>query len=139
MRIIVDTNVFVSGIFWSGASYRILKAWQQDKISLVVSQEIIDEYERVGKNLSEKYSSIDIDIAPFLQLVAIYAEFYVPCKLEKAISRDSDDDKFIACALAANVKVIVSGDKDLLCLLNYGNIEILSPASFVKKYSKYLI
>lgn len=55
-----------------------------------------------------------MDLSEILDMVAIYAKFYEPFDLLDPISKDPDDDKFIACALAANVKVIVSGDSDLL-------------------------
>ena len=131
MRVIIDTNVFVSGIFWSGPPYKILKAWQLQKITLVISQDIFDEYKRVAKALTDKYPTIDTD--PFLQLIAINAEAHIPVVLKHPISRDPDDDKFIACALAAHVKFIISGDQDLLTLSRYQDIEIMTPALFVRK------
>ena len=134
MKVIIDTNVFVSGIFWSGPPYKILKAWQLQKITLVISQEIFDEYKRIGKVLSDKYPTVNID--PFLQLVAINAEAYIPATLKHPISRDPDDDKFIACALAAHVKLIISGDQDLLTISRYQDIEIMTPALFVRKFLK---
>jgi putative PIN family toxin of toxin-antitoxin system len=51
-------------------------------------------------------------------------------KLEDAICRDPDDDKFIACAVATGAKVIVSGDKDLLSLSEYAGVKILRPNEF---------
>ena len=48
MKIIVDTNVFISGVFYSGPPYQILKAWREDKIQLVISEEMLEEYCRVG-------------------------------------------------------------------------------------------
>ena len=132
MKVIVDTNVFVSGLFWAGPPRKILNAWHEQTIRLIVSPEIFKEYERVSKALSEKYSGIDLD--RILQLVAIYAEMYTPVILEQQVSRDRDDDKFIACALAANVALIVSGDQNLLSVSGYRGIEIISPAHFVKTY-----
>lgn len=52
MDVILDTNVFISGIFWTGSPYKILKAWQNKKLTLIVSQDIIDEYDRVSKAVS---------------------------------------------------------------------------------------
>lgn len=131
MKIILDTNVFISGIFWSGPPYQILKAWQQRKIELIVSQEILNEYDRVSKTLSEKYPTIDL--SPFIELLTIHAEIYAPEKLKEPVSRDPDDDKFIACALSAKVKIIVTGDQDLLSVSGYQGINIMKPGSFVKK------
>jgi len=131
VKIVLDTNVFISGIFWSGPPYQILKAWQQRKIELIVSQEILNEYDHVSKALSEKYPAIDL--SPFIELLTIHAELCVPEKLKEPISRDPDDDKFIACALSAKIKIIVTGDKDLLSVSGYQGINIMKPSSFVKK------
>lgn len=136
MNIILDTNVFISGIFWSGPPYEILKAWQHRKISLVVSQEIIDEYDRVSKTLSKQYPSIDL--SPFIELLAINSKMYAPLKLNEQISRDPDDDKFIACALAAKVKYIITGDKDLLTISGYQGIHVNKPGIFVKQHPDLL-
>ena len=48
MRIILDTNVFVSGVFFTGPPYEILRGWRDGKWQLVISPEILDEYRRVG-------------------------------------------------------------------------------------------
>ncbi|HSW68613.1 MAG TPA: putative toxin-antitoxin system toxin component, PIN family [Gammaproteobacteria bacterium] len=134
MDIIIDTNVLISGIFWSGAPYKILKAWQSRKITLAVSQDILDEYDRVSKSLSIKYPKIDL--SQFIELLAINSKIYIPLKLKDKISRDPDDDKFIACALAAKIKFIVSGDQDLLSIREYEGIKMIKPADFIKKYPR---
>lgn len=54
MRVIMDTNVLVSGIFFSGPPFQILNAWQQQKLQLVLSPEILAEYQRVAIILGEK-------------------------------------------------------------------------------------
>ena len=48
IRAIIDTNVLMSGIFWSGSPAKILDAWQQKKLKMVISPDILDEYTRVG-------------------------------------------------------------------------------------------
>src|SRR5262245_6392137 len=99
MKIVLDTNVFVSGIFWSGPPYQVLQAWQARKIHLVVSPEILNEYDQTSKILSEQYPSVDL--SPFIELLAIHAQVHVPAfQLSEQVSRDPDDDKFILCALS---------------------------------------
>lgn len=132
IKLLLDTNVFMSGIFCSGHPERILNAWSDGKIKLIVSPEILNEYVRVGNILSKKYSGVDI--SPFIDLVTIYGEFVSPVVLKEPVSRDVDDDKFIATALAAKCKLIVSGDKDLLTVDGCFGIEIIKPNEFVNKY-----
>ncbi len=47
-KIVLDTNVLMSGIFWSGPPAKILDAWQERKIDIILSPEILDEYIRIG-------------------------------------------------------------------------------------------
>ncbi|OGV30115.1 MAG: putative toxin-antitoxin system toxin component, PIN family [Legionellales bacterium RIFCSPHIGHO2_12_FULL_35_11] len=54
--------------------------------------------------------------------------------MKEPVSRDADDDKFIATALAAKCKLIVSGDKDLLTVDGCFSIELIKPNEFVNKY-----
>ena len=98
MRVILDTNVFVSGVFFSGPPYQILKAWRDGKIQLVVSPEIFDEYQRVGEILSEQLSKVDL--SPIIDLLAVEAKLVLPPPLPQPVGTDPDDDKFLACALA---------------------------------------
>ena len=132
MRIILDTNVFVSGIFFSGPPYQILKAWRDGKVKLVVSPEILEEYQRVGAALAEQYPSIDL--GKILELVTIKAEMLHAQRLPEPVCVDPDDDKFLACALASKSKLIVSGDKHLLQVSGYRNIRVLKPRQFVDEY-----
>ncbi len=132
MNVVIDTNVFVSGIFWGGIPAEILKEWQQKEIILCLTPNIYAEYSRIAHNLVEKHPHINVDI--FLNLVKIDGSFFADIKLLEPVSRDPDDDKFIACALSANSEIIVSGDKDLLDIGKYKNIEILNPKDFYMNY-----
>lgn len=60
MKAILDKNIFVSGIFFSGPPYQILKSWREGVIEFVISSEILDEYRRVATILSEKYPPVDL-------------------------------------------------------------------------------
>jgi putative PIN family toxin of toxin-antitoxin system len=134
VKIILDTNVFISGIFFKGPPYEILNSWRNKKHELVISKEIYDEYKRVAEELSRKYPIINI--VSLLELVLINSKLVKDSKLPKQICNDPDDDKFIACALTSNSKIIVSGDKILLEVSGYKGINIISPRDFVNKYIK---
>ena len=132
MRVILDTNVFVSGVFFSGPPYQILEAWRDGRFHLVISQEILDEYKRVGQILSSQFPAIDL--WPIIELVSVEAKIYPSHTLPEPISDDPDDDKFITCALAGKCKVIVSGDKHLLKVSGFNGINVIKPREFVDKY-----
>ncbi len=73
MRIVLDTIVLVSGVFW--APSRIVRAWRENRLMLVYSPETWTEYERVLAELSNKYS---ISAGSVLGLVARHGEVVVP-------------------------------------------------------------
>lgn len=132
MRIVLDTNVFISGIFFSGPPFQILQAWKDSKIQIVLSQEIINEYQRVAESLSNKFPSVDI--SSIIDLVTIYGEIVDTKGFEVLECSDPDDNKFIECAIASNSKVIVSGDKHLLNVSGFHNIIVHKPREFVDLY-----
>lgn len=99
MKVILDTNVFISGIFYSGPPNQILNAWRDGKIQLVISHDILREYLRVGEIFADKFPSIDLQ--PILDLVTIEAELHVVEDLSERVCSDPDDDKFLACAIAS--------------------------------------
>jgi len=132
LKIVMDTNVFVSGVFFSGPPSQILQAWQSGEFELVVSQEILDEYRRVGEVLAKERPNIDLN--PILNFVIERAKVYKPVKLKEPVCEDPDDDKFFACALASGSEVIISGDKHLLKVSGYGGIEVLKPREFLERY-----
>jgi putative PIN family toxin of toxin-antitoxin system len=129
MKVVVDTNVLISGVFFGGMPSRVLEAWREGKYHLVVTPEILEEYRRVGEELATRFEGVSL--APFLALLVMNAEIVEPPGLPEQISRDNDDDKFIACALAAECEYIVSGDKDLLEVSGYQDVNIVTPREFL--------
>lgn len=132
MKIVLDTNVFISGVFFSGPPYRILKSWRDGKVQLVISKEILEKYQRVGEILAERFSEVNLD--PIIKLIAVKAEMVLAPNLSDLICDDPDDDKFLACALKNKNKLIISGDKHLLRVSGYQGINIIRPRRFVDKY-----
>lgn len=132
MRIILDTNVFISGIFFTGPPSQILKAWEKRRLQIVLCQPILDEYQRVADELSSKYPSVDI--TPIIELITIYGQFIDTKGVDISICEDPDDDKFIECAIAGKCKIIVSGDSHLLKLAEYKGVKIVKARDFIEQY-----
>lgn len=132
MKVVLDTNVFISGVFFSGLPYQILKAWRDGKIQLVISEKIFEEYVRVSENLSQKFPKISLN--PLLELLTVKAEFNTVLGLPKPICADPEDDKFLECAIASKVKVLISGDKHLLEVSGFREIEIITPRKFLDEF-----
>ena len=134
MKVVLDTNVLISGIFFSGPPYRILKAWQGGLIQLALTGKILEEYRRVAEQLHRQFPAINLQ--RIFELLIINAEIVPDQILPVIICDDPDDDKFIACALTAKCKVIVSGDKHLLKVTTYRGIKVVTPRNFVETYLK---
>jgi putative PIN family toxin of toxin-antitoxin system len=133
VRIVLDTNVLVSGVFWGGIPLKILELWSQQKIEVFVTPEILLEYQEILAELGKKEKSDSVEY--WLQFVHEYCNLIHPHHKRK-ICRDPDDDKFINCALSANAIYLVSGDLDLLDLKKVDDIEILKPSGFIRKNFK---
>ena len=132
MKVVIDTNVFISGVYFSGAPYLVLRAWRDEKIQVVLSLEIMAEYRRVGEILTQDHPGIDL--TKMLDFLFQNAVIYDAPLLPEQVSEDPDDEKFLACALASGSKLIVSGDKHLLKVSGYQEIEVLKPREFLDKY-----
>ncbi len=98
MRVVLDTNVLISGVFFSGLPGRILAAWADGGFELVASVEVLAEYRRVAERLHNRFSTIDID--PILDLVTRETRIVEPAFVPVSACDDPDDLKFLACALA---------------------------------------
>ena len=134
MLVVLDTNVVVSGALWRGNPATILNAWADNHFEAIASPEILEEYEetllevahKVGrKDLAERWSLI---LRERLHLI-------VPGRKVK-LCRDPDDDKLLSCALAAEARYLVSGDKDLGILEKIGSTLIVTPGEFVRNHLK---
>ena len=134
MKIILDTNVFISGIFFSGPPSQILKAWQNSRLQVVLSQEILNEYQRVAESLAAKFPTIDI--LPIIELMTIHGQLIDVEGFDVSVCDDPDDNKFMECAIASNSKIIISGDKHLLKVSGCQGITVLKPREFVDSYLK---
>ncbi len=98
----------------------------------MISDAIFEEYQRVGEIIANNFPKVDI--GPILELLAFNSEHVSPEELPKPVCEDPDDDKFLACAIAAKSKIIISGDKYLLKVSGYKGIKVLRPRKFVDEY-----
>ena len=132
MKVVLDTNVLVSGILFTGPPHQILLAWSEGRFELVFTSNIHEEYRRVAAQLQQQFPRVDLTAA--LDLVLVNAHAFPPVALDGRICTDPDDDKFLACAIASGARTIVSGDKHLLSVSGYRGIEVLRPRAFVDRY-----
>ncbi|RKZ10161.1 putative toxin-antitoxin system toxin component, PIN family [Candidatus Fermentibacteria bacterium] len=132
MRVVVDTNVLISGVFFGGKPGQIPDALQKRKIELVISTRILAEYIDVLHRIAAKYPKVDV--SRIITLITSFGLIIEARDLEEQVCEDSDDDKFIAAALESSSKVIITGDTHLLDVSGYSGIEMIQPAVFIEKY-----
>lgn len=134
MKVVVDTNVLMSGIFFGGVPGRVIDAWVEGRVEMVLSPEILDEYRRVGSDLAIRYAERAAVLIPVLTLLAVNATIVNAMPLKEQVSKDAADDMFLAAAVAADVTTIVSGDQHLLDVSEWRGIAVVTPRQFVDRY-----
>ena len=132
MNVVLDTNVLISGVFWRGPANRILELWANDKIEVVVSPEILTEYQRLLAKMERDKPAGLADA--WTVFIAQHARVIHPAGHPR-LCRDPDDDKFLHCALSAGARVLVTGDKDLLSMGRVADVELLTPTAFLHRYT----
>ena len=129
MRAVVDTSVWVSGIFWTGLPHRLLLRWRDGEFEAVVSPVLLDELNRVLHAIAQTIGAPAGLADEWADLVALGAELVIPAEAV-AVCRDPDDNAVLEAALAGLVDCIVSGDQDLLSLGEFRGIPIVTPRQF---------
>ena len=132
MRVILDTNVVISAVYFGGAPLRILRAWRDGQLELIVTDDILDEYDEIAKRLQGRYPSVDFH--PWIDFIRENATRQEVPKPYPSVCEDPDDDVFVACARAADAKVVCSGDRHLLVIDGQQGVEVLPPRQFAEKY-----
>ncbi len=131
MKVVLDTNIFVSGIHWQqGASGKILDVWFDNKFELIYSEEIIQEIATILSNFKKNLSNEDL--IHWLSLIESKGTVVFPQIKFNAVKTDPDDNKFIDTAVEANADYIVSQDRDLLDIKEFKGIKIINPQDFIK-------
>ena len=105
MKIVLDTNVLMSAIFFTGPPHEILRAWRDGRIDLLVSTDILSEYQRVAEELAREFPVIDV--SGILDLVILGAQIVEAPPLRKPVCSDPEDDKFLACAAAGSAGTLL--------------------------------
>ena len=131
MKIVIDTNVIASAIFFGGRPKELIEHLVYRRVDAYASTEIISEYRETIEELSERYPNRPNNI-PLTDI--LFTMKMVEPTTHVDICRDPDDNKFIDCAIDGGCIYIVSGDKDLLSLKSYGDIEIVTVSEFLTQY-----
>jgi putative PIN family toxin of toxin-antitoxin system len=127
MNIVIDTNIFVSAIFWDKIPLKIIKHIFDNNYKIYVSIEILQEYFRVIEKIAK--NNFDL-INKWKSTILINTNLIEP-SIKLDICRDKKDNMFLDCAYSCQAKYIISGDDDLLSLKVIGDIQIIQPNNFL--------
>ncbi|MEW6409702.1 MAG: putative toxin-antitoxin system toxin component, PIN family [Nitrospirota bacterium] len=133
MKLVIDTNVFVSS-FFGGNPKKIIDLWKKEKITLCLSNAILDEYIDVLGRIGMR------DEAELEELLSLFSKglnilFTTKTPRIKIVKNDPDDDKFIECAAALGADVVITGDREVLAIKEYMGIKILTPQQFLETHA----
>jgi len=132
MTVVFDTNVIVEAIFWPrSTARRALTGLAKRRFQTVINPAIMEEYVSITADVREK---LFLDTYPSGALAWIAAKSIQtePLPLRRRLSRDPDDDLFVATAAAAGAKFLVTQDRDLLVLEKPYGVEIVTPVQLVR-------
>ena len=134
-RVVCDTNVIVSGLLWKGAPRRVLTHVEQGAALLYTCRELLVElaqvlhYDKLARILVRAELTPD-DILTWLVQHAMLVE--ISPLPHVIVTADPSDDVVVACALAANADVLITGDRHLLQFKTHGRIAVLDAAAWLK-------
>ena len=129
IRVVVDTNVFISS-FFGGNPRKVIDLWKSGELTLCLSRPIVDEYIEVLRRLGLQ------DEKELEELLGLFAHGFHLVYTAKTpdlnvVEEDPDDDKFIECAVALKAKFVITGDSAVKKIQAYMNIKIVSPREFL--------
>jgi len=126
MNIVLDTNVILSAFLTEGIAHKVFNHCLINH-NIYVSEYIIDELTRI---LKSKFKVSINDVKEFVEFINSNLIVALPENEIPDICRDINDNQILQLADFVKANKIISGDKDLLVIKEYGNIEIISPRDY---------
>ena len=140
MKIVLDTNVVISGfLIPAGPPGIIVDLWAEGRVTVVVSQALIEEYfdvllrpkfKRVGSIIERQ--DILMELLDMENTIFVYPSIRL-----NVIEDDPEDNRLLECAVEGGVQYIVSGNDHLLALKEFQGIAIISPAEFLRNHQQF--
>jgi putative PIN family toxin of toxin-antitoxin system len=128
-RLVLDTNVLVSALLWTGPPHELLRAAHAGTAVLVTSPALMEELHDVltRPKFASRIAELGTSAGELMESALRRLVVVEPTTVEAVIAADPDDDHVLACAVAGGARYIVSGDRHLLDLKRYKQIGILTP------------
>lgn len=132
IRAVLDTNVILSALLFSGPTGGLVKAWQTGRFQLLLSRAILEEilrvlaYSKFHLTEGEIRGLVEEELIPF-------AETVITRRQPAVRLRDPDDLAVVACALTGRARYLVTGDADLLSLGRIRQVDVIPPSVFLAR------
>jgi uncharacterized protein len=133
VRVVIDNNVIVSGVFWGRVPRRVLVAAAARRFETVTSVPLVFE---LGDVLLGDFGVTPDGLAWVLADLLSYAAVVIPSEQPELLPRDPDDVMVLSCAAACRADCIVTGDRDLLVLREVHDTRIITPREFLDLLSE---
>ena len=135
MKVVLDTNIWLSGIFWQGNPYKIIKLGEQRKIEIIISRGIIEEIIEVLNRDSRFQRFIKnrkVSISDLIK-TTLYIATLIETKTKiNVIKEVADDDRILEAAVDGKADYIISGDRHLLDIRKFNEIKIMKANEFLE-------
>ena len=132
MRVVLDTNVLMSGVLSRDSPPGlVLAAWRAGWFELIVAAPIVAELERGLRSPYFRQRLSDTDIGGLLALLEGEAIWVAPADTVSGVATHPEDDRILATAIAGQAAYLVTGDKQLLALAHYRGVAIVSARTFL--------
>ncbi len=131
LKVVLDTNILISALLFGGELSHIVDLWKGGRIAPLISKETFQEFNAVLEYPKFMLSKVEIkaiieeEVLPFFEVVEVTDKI-------RGICTDPDDDKFIACAVAASADFIVTGDSALYGVGKYRAVRMIKAFDLVK-------
>jgi len=130
MKLVLDTNIYISAFYWGGNSQTILDRISEGFDTLYISNTILNEVAAVMAR--PKFKSTPEIIDRYIKAIEKIGKKIFPVGNITGICRDKDDDDKIECGIISMADYIVTGDEDLLILKSYEGIKIVTPREYLE-------
>lgn len=141
MRVVVDTNVWISGLLWKGLPWCVLRLAEAKEIEIWVTPSMLIELENVLRHarLQQRRLELGLETVEMVAYATALVSLIEVVRIEPVIAVDPDDDVFVSCAMAAGARYLISGDKHLLDLAKWQDISIVTPREFLEQEFPHLL
>jgi len=132
-KVTLDTNILISGTFWTGSSFKILDMIDKKMVESVSSKDILSEYDKIIKSeeIAEKIENRNLMMSKISQNVISNSRLVEPKEKLDIVKDDPNDNIILECANEGKVDFLITNDKHLLKIKEFEGIKIVTPEEFL--------